>query len=159
MPVAAARRLPGVRFERRSPPLDLVLPRMDVAAFVGFASSGPLHTPVAVEDAMQFEALFGADAPLARDADSGAAVRGYLAPAVRAFFRNGGTRCWIVRVAADAASDTRFDVPGLVQIGPGGLEQAQRAGRVDLVVLLRLVEAVPHAQAGEVKDDVDVRAR
>src|SRR3712207_7471121 len=42
-------------------PLDEVLPRMDVAAFVGFAASGPLHLPVAVEDASQFAALFGAD--------------------------------------------------------------------------------------------------
>ena len=61
------RRLPGFRFEAQSPPLDEVLPRMDVAVFVGFAASGPLHLPVAVEDAAQFAAVFGEDAPLVWD--------------------------------------------------------------------------------------------
>jgi hypothetical protein len=51
MPVRAVRRLPGIRFEASAPPLDEVLPRMDIAAFVGFAASGPVHLPVAVESA------------------------------------------------------------------------------------------------------------
>ena len=37
------------------------LPRMDVAAFVGFAAAGPLDVPVAVEDAARFRDVFGAD--------------------------------------------------------------------------------------------------
>ena len=53
------RRLPGFRFEAESPPLAEWLPRMDVACFVGFAASGPLDVPVAVESAAHFEAIYG----------------------------------------------------------------------------------------------------
>ena len=90
MAVHTSRRLPGFRFEVRSPQLSEVLPRMDVAVFVGFAASGPLHTPVAIEDIGQFAAIFGADAPLVWDPQRGEQVDAHLAPAVRAFFRNGG---------------------------------------------------------------------
>ena len=86
---------PGVYYQRRDAASPTVSPvRTDVAAFVGLARMGPLHTPVPVESARQFEAHFGA--PM----DSG-----HLAYSVRAFFENGGTRCWVVRVAgADAAA-------------------------------------------------------
>jgi hypothetical protein len=113
------RRLPGFRFEAQTPPLDEVLPRMDVAVFVGFAASGPLHLPVAVEDAAQFAALFGADAPLAWDARRGETVYAHLGPAVRAFFRNGGRRCWVVRVAGRTRPNF-VHVPGLARLKPGG---------------------------------------
>lgn len=113
------RRLPGFRFEAQTPPLDEVLPRMDVAVFVGFAASGPLHLPVAVEDAAQFAALFGADAPLAWDARRGETVYAHLGPAVRAFFRNGGRRCWVVRVAGRTRPNF-LHVPGLARLKPGG---------------------------------------
>ncbi len=99
------RRLPGFRFEAESPPLAEWLPRMDVACFVGFAASGPLDVPVAVESAAHFEAVFGREAALAWDAREGAQSRAQLAPAVRAFFENGGRRCWIVRVARTVADD------------------------------------------------------
>jgi hypothetical protein len=97
------RRLPGVRIEVAPPPAEQALPRMDVAVLVGFASTGPLHLPVAVESAGQFASVFGADAPLAWDAVSGERVRAHLGAAVRAFFANGGTRCWVVRVARSAS--------------------------------------------------------
>lgn len=113
------RRLPGFRFEAQTPPLDEVLPRMDVAVFVGFAASGPLHLPVAVEDASQFAALFGADAPLAWDARRGETLYAHLGPAVRAFFRNGGRRCWVVRVAGRTRPNF-VQVPGLARIKPCG---------------------------------------
>ncbi len=87
---------------------------MDIAVFVGFAASGPIDVPVAVEDAAQFALIFGADAPLAWDAKHGEQAYALLGPAVRAFFRNGGRRCWVVRVANthDAKANT-FAVPGL----------------------------------------------
>src|SRR3954468_12242149 len=110
---SSPRRLPGLRFERLTPPPGPVLPRMDVAAFAGLAAAGPLHTPVAVEDEAEFEALFGADAPLAFDVQAGAVSHAPLAPAVRAFFRNGGRRCWIVRLAGRGAEYATFEVPGL----------------------------------------------
>src|SRR5262249_3389047 len=122
MPTAAARRLPGFRFEAQPPPLGDVLPRVDLAAFVGFAASGPINVPVAVEDVAHFAAIFGDDAPLALDMDRGEIVYAYLAPAVRAFFRNGGVRCWIIRVAGDARYN-QFQIPGLAQVSADGLIQ------------------------------------
>jgi hypothetical protein len=113
------RRLPGFRFEAQTPPLAEVLPRMDVAVFVGFAASGPLHQPVAVEDAAQFAAVFGEDAPLVWDRARGETLYAYLAPAVRAFFRNGGRRCWVVRVAGRARANY-FPVSGLARVRAGG---------------------------------------
>jgi hypothetical protein len=120
------RRLPGFRFEAESPPLSEWLPRMDVACFVGFAASGPLDVPVPVESVTQFDAIFGEDARLAWDRARGAFVHAHLAPSVRAFFANGGRRCWVVRVARTRHTRARaganplnlaransFPVPGL----------------------------------------------
>lgn len=117
-----APRLPGIRFEPRAAPLGDALPRMDVAVFVGFAASGPLHLPVAVQDPGQFQAVFGADLPLARDPDTGETVSALLAPTVRAFFANGGRRCWVIRVAGDDARHDHFPLPGLLAAtaGEGG---------------------------------------
>jgi hypothetical protein len=114
------RPLPGVRFQVAAPPLTDVLPRMDIAVFVGFAASGPLHVPVAVEDVSHFDAIFGTDAPLAWDQASGATLYAYLAPSVRAFFKNGGLRAWIIRVAdPTTATANVFPMPGLVEVRPG----------------------------------------
>ena len=118
------RRLPGFRFEVQTPPPGDVLPRMDIAVFVGFASAGPLHTPVVVEDEAHFQEIFGDDLPLAWDAQRGEQLHAHLGPAVRAFFRNGGRRCWIVRVAGDASESTDVDrpetdffpIPGLLEL-------------------------------------------
>jgi len=107
MVARAPRRLPGFRFETQAPPLPEVLPRMDIAVFVGFAAVGPLQTPVAVESEPQFTAIFGDDAPLAWDVVRGAEIHAHLGPAVRAFFRNGGQRCWIIRVARQTASEAQ----------------------------------------------------
>lgn len=116
----ASRRLPGFRFEAQAPPLADVLPRMDVAVFVGFAASGPLHRPVAVEDVAQFQSIFGDDVLLAWDEERNEQVYGHLGSAVRAFFRNGGRRCWIVRVAGSIHSHqpqyNYLPVPGLAQV-------------------------------------------
>lgn len=142
------RRLPGFRFEAQAPALDEWLPRMDVAAFVGFAASGPLNLPVAVESVAQFTAIFGEDARLAWDHRRGVESYAYLAPAVRAFFDNGGRRCWIVRVAREVAAPPHarnrartnyFPVPGLM----AGALNTTDAGKSDVVERLNpaLVEA------------------
>jgi uncharacterized protein len=87
------------------------LVRTDVAGFVGFAERGPLPRPqgtlnqdetglkdpfnqareaaVRLTSWNQFRAIFGGFVPY-----------GYLAYAVRAFFDNGGSTCYVVRVAA-----------------------------------------------------------
>jgi len=104
---------------------------MDIAVFVGFAASGPLQTPVAVESEPQFTAIFGEDAPLAWDVVRGEEIHAHLGPAVRAFFRNGGQRCWIIRVARQSASETQplnrarynyFPIPNLAraEFNPNG---------------------------------------
>lgn len=112
-----ARRLPGFRFVAQPPPRRDPLPRMDIAAFVGCAAAGPLDCPVPVEDPARFAAIFGRDAPLAWDVGRGEQVFAYLAPAVRAFFRNGGQRCWVVRVADRAtAAAARFRLPGILRV-------------------------------------------
>lgn len=126
------RRLPGFRFEVETPPPGDVLPRMDIAVFVGFASAGPLHMPVVVEDEAEFQKIFGDDLPLAWDAQRGEQLCAHLGPSVRVFFRNGGCRCWIVRVAGDASESTGVDrpetdffpIPGLLELTGEGLRPA-----------------------------------
>ncbi|MDX6406397.1 MAG: hypothetical protein QOH70_3852 [Blastocatellia bacterium] len=113
------RRLPGLSFEAQSPPLADALPRMDVAVFVGFASSGPIDQPVVIEDSAQFAAIFGEDAPLAWDTERGLMMRAYLGPTVRDFFRQGGSRCWIIRVARNAKYNY-FPIPALLELRPNG---------------------------------------
>ena len=119
-----SRHLPGFRFEVQTPPPADVLPRMDVACFVGFAASGPLQRPVRVESAAQFEMIFGSDTPLAWNEARGEIASAYLAPAVRAFFRNGGRRAWIIRVASDAQID-HFPLTSLLQVTFDDLGAAQ----------------------------------
>jgi hypothetical protein len=109
------RRLAGIAVDPILPRRDDVLPRMDVAIFAGFAASGPVNLPVAVEDVAEFTRIFGSDAPLAWDAERGSTVYAQLAPAVRAFFDNGGRRCWIIRLARNAHVNA-LRVPGVAAI-------------------------------------------
>ncbi len=123
-------RLPGIRFETVPMRRQSVLPRMDIPVFVGFASSGPLHLPVPVEDAAEFSEIFGADPVLAWDSERGRAGTAYLAATVRSFFQNGGRRCWVVRVANEFTAHTAyFPVPGLAAMDGSGLSPAFCAAR------------------------------
>lgn len=123
MPAPFTRRLAGIRFVTQPPQLPERLPRMDIAVFIGFASAGPMQRPVVVEDAAQFAAIFGDDLPLAWDAEKGTRSFACLAPAVRAFFRNGGRRCWVIRVAR-APETNFFPLPGLARVDGGTLYPA-----------------------------------
>jgi len=67
--------------------------RTDIAAFVGIAQRGPLHTPLPVTSWAQFQSTFGSFLS-----------QGYLAYTVKAFFENGGARCHVVRIAAQTAA-------------------------------------------------------
>ncbi len=128
--MVTATRLPGIQFEVVAPPVSETLVRMDIAAFVGFAASGPLHLPVMVEDIVRFEEIFGNDLVLASAADSNEPVYAYLPSAVRAFFRNGGRRCWVIRVADVTKAETGlFPLPGLFLLESGALTQAQARAR------------------------------
>ena len=99
------RRLPGFRFESRTQTREDVLPRMDIAVFVGFAATGPVGIPVALESSEQFELIFGRDLPLVWDGEKSRMIYALLAPTVRIFFRNGGTRCWVIRTARVVADE------------------------------------------------------
>lgn len=91
---------PGVSYERSDADYAAIGPlRTDVAAFVGIARRGPLDLALPINSWRQFVSHYGEF--------TGA---GYLAYAVRAFFENGGRRCWIVRVASAAAASARVPV-------------------------------------------------
>ena len=143
------RRLPGVRFEVPAQALDESLPRMDIAFFVGFAASGPLDAAVAVEGLAEFETVFGTGLQLAVDAQTGAVVSGLLHPAVRAFFSQGGRRCWVLRVAGTDAKTSRFALPSLIT--------AQRREPGDPWFLSPAT--LPARSAGSGADAVQVAAR
>ena len=108
-----ASRRPGIAFETVAPSVTGGLPRTDIAGFAGFAAAGPPHLPIAIESAAQFRDLFGPDVELGRSAN-GAPVSGQLGPVVRAYFRAGGRRCWVVRIADGTAETSRFALPGLL---------------------------------------------
>ncbi len=61
-----------------------------VAAFVGFAPSGPFHTPTLVTNWGQYTKVFG---EFTEDC--------YLAHAVYGYFLNGGGNCYVVRVGGE----------------------------------------------------------
>jgi len=127
--MAATARLPGIQFEVVAPPTSPALVRMDIAALVGFAASGPIDQPVAVESIVEFEEIFGSDLVLAADAGPNQPVNAYLPSAVRAFFRNGGQRCWVVRVAGDGAAANLFPIAGLYALQCGALQPAMARAR------------------------------
>src|SRR3954468_9178609 len=129
--MATPRRLAGFLFEDRTPSAVDVLPRMDIAVFVGFATSGPLHLPVPIESPDRFRDLFGGDLPLAWDAHYRRMQIAHLAASVPAFFANGGERCWVIRVADETKAETsRFAMPSLVHCSASGkLSTAQALAR------------------------------
>lgn len=112
-------RLPGVYFLPSRRPPGLGLPRLDVAAFVGYAERGPLDWPVAVEDLGTYRAVFGGDLGVARE-EGGRTVYANLPSAVASFFAQGGRRCHVVRVAGRASTRTLFRLGGLVALRPDG---------------------------------------
>ena len=97
---------PGVYFEFVDQAATAITAiRTDIAAFVGVAEKGPLHTPAAANSWAQFQAVFGGFLPNA-----------YLAYAAKAFFENGGRHFYGVRVAAPVA--TTVTVSPMVHVQP-----------------------------------------
>jgi hypothetical protein len=118
-----ATRLPGIYFETVAPPAPALLPRMDIAAFAGFLPSGPIGLPFMVEDSDRFQEVFGKELSLAWDNESKQMLFAQTPAAVRTFFRNGGQRCWVLRLAKSAQSNA-WTIPGLLQIDAWGEFQA-----------------------------------
>ena len=88
------------------------LPRMDVAAFAGFAEAGPFGVPVCVESPDGFAAVFGR--PVALPGGPGR-----LADAAGAFFAQGGRRAWVVRCGDAATAPASFPLPGVIAVLEG----------------------------------------
>lgn len=92
---------PGVYCEIvNDTPDESEIGRVDIAAFVGIARRGPLHRPTLVNSMAHFQATFGDFISYS-----------HLAFTVKAFFENGGTRCYIVRVATDEAACASVVLP------------------------------------------------
>ena len=72
--------------DRRYTPIQLV--QSGVVGFVGLTQKGPTNTPIRLTDLDQFRETFGA---LPFDT--------YLDTAVKGYFENGGTECYVLRVA------------------------------------------------------------
>ena len=64
-----------------------------IAAFFGQASQGPLNTPIEVQSQSDFTRNFGPSIP-----------GGYLGQMVQQFFNNGGSDCYVVRIAGAGAA-------------------------------------------------------
>ena len=85
---SADHRAPGIyqTFDSVAPP-PLSIANTRIAGFVGMTQKGPMNEPTRIKTWDEFIELYG------YTTDS------YTSDAVYGFFRNGGTDCWIVRVA------------------------------------------------------------
>ena len=106
---------------------------MDVAVFVGFAATGPLHRPVLVDDVATFAARLRRrrcrwpGIPSAARRRDGRARARPCAPSSR----NGGRRCWVIRVAWTRALRAAWGVP----TNPSPVASARRVALPGLLAL------------------------
>lgn len=135
MTIGARALIPGVYFSAETPQPADDLPRMDVAAFVGFAERGPLDIPVNVGSVAEFRDVFGDDIDLAWDNQHNRFQQSLLGPTVEAFFSNAGERCVVVRVAGRDSQNPfvltsrQFPLDSLYQISSGGVQSSQLMAR------------------------------
>ncbi|MEU9760762.1 phage tail sheath family protein [Streptomyces sp. NPDC001834] len=130
-----------------------------VAAFVGFAETGPFHRPTLVTSWDQYVQTFGTYAP-----DT------YLTPAVHGYFANGGGAAYVVRVggpAQDSAEGSATAAAPSAALG-GFLMSARRgtSGELSVEVADAEGENPPEdrfrllvRQAGKVVETFDVSTR
>ncbi len=137
---SASLSVPGVYRLARPRVTSFARVRTDVAGFVGVAGPRRLHEAVRVDDWRSYEHIYLRDddgRPLA--APEGAK----LADTVRSFFANGGSRCYVVNVAAQIESSSktqlRYDMLG-VERDPMPLVNGQPARCLGLEALLRQEE-------------------
>lgn len=123
---------PGVYFETVDAPPEVRALRTDVAAFVGIAERGPLHTPTRIESWEQFVSAFG-----------GLQTYAFLAYSVKAFFENGGRTCFIVRVADERAASASVVIED--GLGPALVIEASSPGTWANGLEARLVRSSPLA--------------
>ena len=99
MQPSADQRAPGIyqSYDTVAPP-PLVIANTRIAGFVGITQKGPMNEATRLANWDEFQEIFGASA------DS------YTAESVYGFFKNGGTECWVVRVAHCAP---KGELPGV----------------------------------------------
>src|SRR4051794_16922444 len=91
---------PGIFIEEKKPavqPIDAV--STSVAAFLGVAQKGPVNQATLVTSVTEFVRVFGGPIPIIPGPGG---QEHYLYYAVRHFFVEGGTKCYIVRVTGYA---------------------------------------------------------
>jgi uncharacterized protein len=108
-----------------------------VPVLLGYCREGPLETPAALLRAADFAATFGAPGD------------GYLGAAVAAFFRNGGERCAVVRLADEP--------PPCVALA-AGLDAARAIDDADLVCAPDAVRPRPDPAGALPPDPAEVAA-
>jgi phage tail sheath protein FI len=100
---------PDVYLEEK--PGQAIIPAISTstAGFVGTAERGPLDTPTLITSWANFVATFGSYY-------SGS----YLAYAVKAFFDNGGSRCYVVRINGSGATQAEVTLKDYGGVAVGG---------------------------------------
>src|SRR5262245_10092588 len=68
----------------------LAISNTRIAGFIGLSQRGPMNEPIRISSWDDYVAIFGYE------------DRHYMSDSVHAFFRNGGTTCWICRIAHNA---------------------------------------------------------
>jgi phage tail sheath protein FI len=121
---------PGVYIEEFAPGAPIEGVGTSTAAFVGVAAKGPISEPTLIQSWDAFVDVFGGFI------DDG--FRGYLAPSVNGFFVNGGTTCYIIRVATGK---------------PATAKVASRKPGSDLLDAMSVAEGPAGALTVEVIDD------
>jgi len=84
-------RAPGIyqTFDTVAPP-PMSIANTRIAGFVGTTQKGPMNEPTRLTTWDEFLEIFGYSS------------ESYTSESVHGFFRNGGTDCWVVRVAHNA---------------------------------------------------------
>jgi phage tail sheath protein FI len=91
---------PGVYIEEFAPGAPIEGVGTSTAGFIGVAAKGPIDSPTLVQSWDAFVEIFGG---FIEDG-----FTGFLAPAVNGFFRNGGTACYVVRVATGKPASAKI---------------------------------------------------
>jgi hypothetical protein len=100
-------RTPDIYFEKatnleRVPQLEKA--RVDIPAFLGFAQRGPVGTPVRITSWESFQAIFG-----------GFSADAYLPQSVFGFFANGGSVCYVCRIAVREGKESSQPAKGVLE--------------------------------------------
>ncbi|MDX2089428.1 MAG: phage tail sheath subtilisin-like domain-containing protein [Kofleriaceae bacterium] len=92
-------RAPGIyqTFDTVAPP-PLSISNTRIAGFVGTTQKGPMNVPTRLQNWDEFLEIFGYS------------LESYTSDSVYGFFKNGGTDCWVVRVAHNAPEG---ELPGM----------------------------------------------